>query len=68
MSKIFRILPIGPVGSGKSKLCNFIFKENKIDIEKSYSCSKGPEIFPTERNGLNLEIIDFTGYTNPYRM
>ena len=64
MSKIFRILPIGPVGSGKSKLCNFIVKENKIVIEKSYPCSKGPEIFPTERNGLNLEIIDFTGYTN----
>ena len=65
MSKIFRILPIGPEGSGKSKLCNFIFKENKFGTKNS--CSKAPEIFQTKRNGLYLEIIDFTGYTKDIR-
>ena len=62
MSKIFRILPFGSIESGKSKLCNFIFKEEKFSYK--YSCSDAPEIFQTKRNGLFLEIIDFTGYTN----
>ena len=61
MSKIFRILPIGPISSGKSRLCNFIFKENKFGVKNSGS--KVPEIFQTKRNGFYLEIIDFTGYT-----
>ena len=62
MSKIFRILPIGPIFSGKSLLRNFIFKEDKLIV--GYSCSKDIQIYQTKRNGLCLEIIDFTGYTN----
>ena len=61
MSKIYRILTLGPIGSGKSRLCNFIFREN-IFAQNKGCCSAGPEIFLTERNGLNIEIIDCVGY------
>ena len=27
MSKIYRIIPLGPTGSGKSQLCNFIYRD-----------------------------------------
>ena len=65
MSKVYRILTIGPIGSGKSELCNFIFRENKFtQNEPSCSCSKGPKIFQTKRNELNIEIIDFVEYVD----
>ena len=57
MSKVYRILTIGPIGSGKSELCNFIFRENKFTQNKpSCSCSKSPKICQTKRNELNIEI------------
>jgi len=62
MSKIYRIFVFGPIGSGKSKLCNFIIMK-RIFVVGSEGCSLGIEIFNTKRNGLNLEIIDYTGYT-----
>ena len=61
MSKIYRLLTIGPIGSGKSRLCNFIFRKN-IFAQNEGCCSVGPEIFLTKRNGLNIEIIDYEGY------
>ena len=61
MSKIYRILTLGPIGSGKSRLCNFIFREN-IFAQNEGCCSVVPEIFLAERNGLNIEIIDCVGY------
>ena len=61
MSKIYRIFVFGPIGSGKSKLCNFIIMK-RIFVVGSEGCSLGIEIFNTKRNGLNLEIIDYKGY------
>ena len=60
MSKIYRIFVFGPAGSGKSYLCNFIIMKKKFYVEH---CSFNFDIFNTKRNGLNLEIIDCTGYT-----
>jgi len=62
MSKIYRIFVFGPLGSGKSQLCNFIFMKKVFDA-RPQSCSQTVDIFNTKRNGLNLEIIDYAGYT-----
>jgi len=62
MSKIYRIFVFGPLRSGKSQLCNFILMKKVFDA-RPQSCSQTVDIFNTKRNGLNLEIIDYVGYT-----
>ena len=62
MSKIYRIFVFGPSDSGKSQLCNFIFMKKVFDA-RPQSCSQTVDIFNTKRNGLNLEIINYAGYT-----
>ena len=62
MSKIYRIFVFGPSYSGKSYLCNFIIMKKVFDA-RPQSCSQTVDIFKTKRNGLNLEIIDYVGYT-----
>ena len=62
MSKIYRIFVFGPSYSGKSQLCNFIFMKKVFDARQP-GCSQTVDIFSTKRNGLNLEIIDYVGYT-----
>ncbi len=63
MSKIYRIFVFGPFASGKSQLSNFIFMKKVFGAGRPQSCSQTVDIFSTKRNGLNLEIIDYVGYT-----
>ena len=62
MSKIYRIFVFGPLEAGKSQLCNFIFMKKVFDAPQP-GCSQTVDIFNTKRNGLNLEIINYAGYT-----
>ena len=69
MSKIYRIVPLGPTGSGKSQLCNFIYKDksnNKFLVSNAlYSQTKIPqaEFFTRKVNdeNINIELIDTAG-------
>lgn len=69
MKKIYRIVPLGQTGSGKSQLCNFIIqdKSNKrFGVSDGFnSQTKKPQIesYIRKVNGedINLEIIDTPG-------
>ena len=65
MSKIYRLVPLGPTGSGKSQLCNFIYKDKsntKFEVSESLnSKTKNPQFELCTRNGINIELVDTAG-------
>ena len=65
MSKIYRIVPLGITGSGKSQLCNFIYKDKsntKFEVSDSLnSKTKNPQFELCTRNGINIELVDTAG-------
>lgn len=69
MSKIYRIVPLGPTGSGKSQLCNFILQDKnnrKFEVSDGLnSKTKTPQIEKYTRrvnqNDIKIELIDTPG-------
>ena len=65
MPKIYRIVPLGPTSSGKSQLCNFIYKDKsnkKFEVSDSLdSKTKIPQFELFTRNGINIELVDTAG-------
>ena len=63
--ELFRILLIGPTGSGKSQFCNFVQKDltnskNKVGNSLN-SCTQDPQSNNFSRNGVNYDFIDTAG-------
>ncbi len=63
--ELYKILVIGPTGSGKSQFCNFIQRDvtnsiNKVS-HKLQSCTKGPNSNIFTRNNTNYDVIDSAG-------
>ena len=69
MPYIYRIVPLGPTGCGKSQLCNFIYKDKsntKFKVSEGFdSQTKDPqsEIFirKIDDEAIELELIDTAG-------
>ena len=65
MSKLIKVVLIGPTGAGKSQFCNFIHKDltNSIcTVSNSLnSCTKEPKSTIVERQNIRLELIDSPG-------
>jgi len=69
LSKLYRLVPFGPTGCGKSQLCNFIYKDKsnkKFEVSDGYdSQTKDPqsEIFTRKIDDeeIQLELIDTAG-------
>ena len=69
MLKIYRIVPLGPTGSGKSQLCNFIYQDKsnkKFEVSNGlYSKTQVPQdvLFKRKINveNINIELIDTAG-------
>ena len=69
LPKTYRIVPLGPSGSGKSQLCNFIYKDitnKKFEVSAGFDAqTKFPqsEIFTRKIDGedIKLELIDTAG-------
>ena len=64
-NKTYRVLIIGPTGSGKSQFCNFIQKDktnskNKVS-DTLESCTSEPFSNIFERNEIQYEFIDTAG-------
>jgi len=63
--EIYRVLVIGPTGSGKSQFCNFIQRDSKNSINKvgdSFdSCTKDPKSNIFFREEKQYEFIDTAG-------
>ena len=62
---LYRVMVIGPTGSGKSQFCNFVKndKTNKINKVSNYlnSCTKSPKSNFFIRNNTKYEFIDTAG-------
>ena len=65
MSKLIKVVLIGPTGAGKSQLCNFIHKDLSNSLHKVSnslnSCTKEPKSTIVERPNIKLELIDSPG-------
>ena len=66
--KTYKVLVIGPTGSGKSQFCNFVLKDktnskNKVRYSLQ-SCTSNPLSNEFERNGYKFEFIDTVGYSD----
>ena len=66
--KTYKVLIIGPTGSGKSQFCNFVLKDktnskNKVRYSLQ-SCTSNPLSNEFERNGYKFEFIDTVGYSD----
>ena len=69
MSKIYRIIPLGPTGSGKSQLCNFIYRDKsnmKFEVSDGLgSKTKYPQseycVRKINDENINIELIDTAG-------
>ena len=69
MSKIYRIIPLGPTGSGKSQLCNFIYRDKsnmKFEVSDGLdSQTKYPQceycVRKINDENINIELIDTAG-------
>ena len=66
--KTYRVLVIGPTGSGKSQFCNFVLKDKTNSKNKVshffQSCTSNPLSNEFERNGYKFEFIDTVGYSD----
>ena len=68
LSKLYRIVPFGPTGCGKSQLCNFIYKDKsnkKFEVSDGFDLvTKDPqsEIFTRKIDDelIQLKSIDIT--------
>ena len=63
--ELYRVLVIGPTGSGKSQFCNFVQRDvtnlkNKVS-HKLQSCTKAPKSNVFTRNNTNYDFIDSAG-------
>ena len=62
---LYRVMVIGPTGSGKSQFCNFVQndKTNKINMVSNSlnSCTKAPKSNFFIRNNTKYEFIDTAG-------
>ena len=65
MSKLIKVILIGPTGVGKSQLCNFIHKDLSNSLHKVSnslnSCTAEPFSTVVEKPNLRLELIDSPG-------
>ena len=65
MSKLIKVVLIGPTGAGKSQFCNFIHKDLTNSLHKVSnslnSCTSEPFSTTVERPNLRLELIDSPG-------
>ena len=70
MPKIYRIVPLGPTGSGKSQLCNFIYQDEsnkKFKVSnRLHSQTKIPQIEScfrkiNDKDNINIELVDTAG-------
>ena len=65
MSKLIRVVLIGPTGAGKSQFCNFVHKDLTNSLHKVSnslnSCTKEPQSTIVERPNIKLELIDSPG-------
>ena len=65
MSKLIRVILIGPTGAGKSQFCNFLHKDLTNSLHKVSnslnSCTKEPQSTIVERPNIKLELIDSPG-------
>ena len=69
MSKVYRIVPLGPTGSGKSQLCNFILQDKsnrRFEVSDGLnSKTKNPQIEKYMRrvnqSDIKIELIDTPG-------
>ena len=65
MSKVIKVVLVGPTGAGKSQFCNFIHKDltNSIfEVSNSLnSCTKEPQSTIVERQNIRLQLIDSAG-------
>ena len=59
--EIYRVLIIGPTGSGKSQFCNFIQRDSTNSINEVGndldSCTKAPKSNIFSRKGLNMTLL-----------
>ena len=66
MPKIYRIVPLGPTGSGKSQLCNFIYRDKsnmKFEVSDGLnSTTKYPQceyyVRKIKDENISVELID----------
>ena len=65
MSKLIKVVLVGPTGAGKSQFCNFIHKDLTNSLHKVSnslnSCTKEPQSTIVERPNIKLELIDSPG-------
>jgi GTPase Era involved in 16S rRNA processing len=65
MSKLIKVVLIGPTGAGKSQFCNFIHKDLTNSIHKVSdslnSCTTEPKSTIVQRPNIRLELIDSPG-------
>ena len=65
LSKVYRVIVIGPTGSGKSQFCNFVQRDltnSKNIVSNSLkSCTQEPFSNIFTRLNMNLEFIDSAG-------
>ena len=64
-NKLYRILVVGPTGSGKSQFCNFVQNDinnsiNKVSFSLN-SCTQDPKSNTFERKGTHYDFIDSAG-------
>ena len=63
--RLFRILIVGPTGSGKSQFCNFIQRDltNSINLvsDSLDSCTTDPQSNEFKRLETNFDFIDTAG-------
>ena len=63
--ELYRVLVVGPTGSGKSQFCNSVQRDttntkNKVS-HKLKSCTKDPNSNIFKRNNTNYDFIDSAG-------
>lgn len=60
IDNIYRIVVVGPTGSGKSQLCNYVQKDltNSINTvsDSLYSCTQDPKSNEFERIQTNFDF------------
>ncbi len=65
MSKLIKVILIGPTGAGKSQFCNFVHKDLSNSLHKVSnslnSCTKEPQSTIVELPNIKLELIDSPG-------